>query len=285
MKWLIIVRSYLHISPFCGRVVWEKPISEKLLREISYTWFINIIAYDQKKNQLSSGVSFRAMQQTGTLLLCATNVDVKAAVHSRVRSQLYRGLSHLRGYIRRITYSRQRKGLLAHYAGDVRVAARWARRHHGQVVHDLQHFYPGQHRETSHRRNMATGHGKGRGGACGLHFLARPGWQAGSFLSFCVALCLGNSKRPGKCLPANKEYPLTWRPHLFRRRAASPRYRDHGIYLWRFLSAQCTDRKPIPAGRVSSRLSSRSDRRSYSLLKRISRLFGDGKPFLRPRVF
>lgn len=75
---------------------------------------------------------------------------------------------------------------------------------------------------------MATGHGKGRGGACGLHFLARRGWQAGSFLSSCVAQCLGNSKRPGKCLPANKEYPLTWRPHLFRRRAASPRYRGHG---------------------------------------------------------
>lgn len=69
---------------------------------------------------------------------------------------LARGLSHPEGYIRRITYSRQRKGLLAHYAGDVRVAARWARRHHGQVAHDLQHFYPGQHRETSHRRNMAT---------------------------------------------------------------------------------------------------------------------------------
>lgn len=51
-----------------------------------------------------------------------------------------------------------------------------------------------------------------------------------------------------------------------------------GIYLWRFLSAQCTDRKPIPAGRVSSQLSSRSDSRSYSLLRRISRLFGTGKP-------
>lgn len=39
----------------------------------------------------------------------------------------------------------------------LQVAARRARRHHGQVAHDLQHFYPGQHRETfSSRRNMAT---------------------------------------------------------------------------------------------------------------------------------
>jgi len=28
------------------------------------------------------------------------------------------------------------------------VAARRAKRHRGQVAHDLQHFYPGQHRET-----------------------------------------------------------------------------------------------------------------------------------------
>lgn len=179
----------------------------------------------KKKNQLS-GISFCTEQQTGTLLsLCATKVNIKAAAHPlRVHSQwfLYRGLSHLGGYIRRITYSRQRKGLLAHYAGDVRVAARWARRHHGQVAHDLQHFYPGQHRETFHRRNMATaGMEEEEDGACGLHFLARPGWQARSFsVLLCRPVSRGTLRDRANVCPRTKS--IHWRGDLTCSAVAQP---------------------------------------------------------------
>lgn len=104
------------------------------------------------KNQLSSlGILYYATNRNVIIVARSEGgYKGKRRIRAFVRDSIEASLIS-EGYIRRITYSRQRKGLLAHYAGDVGVAARWARRHHGQVAHDLQHFYPGQHRETSHR--------------------------------------------------------------------------------------------------------------------------------------
>lgn len=69
----------------------------------------------------------------------------------RIRTSYRAILSHLKVNIRRITCVRDKEGVwFAHYAGDVSSgsATSEAGASAGQVAHDLQHFYPGQHRET-----------------------------------------------------------------------------------------------------------------------------------------
>lgn len=56
-----------------------------------------------------------------------------------------------------------------------------------------------------------------------------------------LSVALGSPEKPGKCLLADKEYPLTRRPHLFRR---GPRRRC--VFVKIFKCAMCIDRKPIP---------------------------------------
>jgi len=66
--------------------------------------------------------------------------------------------------------------------------------------------------DASRRCNMATEYG--RGGACGLHFLARSGWQARSFLSFCVTLCLVSETLRVRANVCPRTKSIHWRDDL-----------------------------------------------------------------------